>query len=208
MTIPHPTIQVVDDDDSFRRAITRLLKAAGYEVREYANCGEFLLAPPVNGPGCLILDVRMPGPSGLEMQEALKRQGNTLPIIFLTGHGDIPMSVQAIKAGAIDFLTKPVQREELLSAIRSALNRDARMRALQQQVTSLQNRYAVLTPRERSVFALVVQGRLNKQIASELGIAERTVKMHRARVMLKMRVDSLADLVRVAGRLRVGEEQP
>jgi len=208
MTLPQPMIHVIDDDDSFRTAITRLLKAAGYEVRGYADCGDFLLASPVNGPGCLLLDVRMPGPSGLELQEALNRRGNTLPIIFLTGHGDIPMSVRAIRAGAIDFLTKPVQREELLSAIRSALDVDARTRTLQQQVTSLQTRFGTLTPRERSVFALVILGRLNKQIAAELGIAERTVKVHRAQVMAKMRVESVADLVRVAGRLHYGEEQP
>lgn len=206
MSMPQPIIQIIDDDDSFRKAISRLLNAAGYEVRDYASCGEFLLAGPLNTPGCLILDVRLPGPSGLEMQEALNRQGHTIPIIFLTGHGDIPMSVRAIKAGALDFLTKPVQRQKLLSAVRSALAFDAKVRARQEQIASLQAHYETLTPRERSVFVLVVQGKLNKQIASELGIAERTVKMHRSQVMAKMQVESLAELVRVAGRLRTGDE--
>lgn len=206
MTDPTSIIHVVDDDESFRMAIMRLLKTVGYEVRGYASSGEFLLKRPVNELGCLVLDVRMPGPSGLELQEALNHQGQPLPIIFLTGHGDVPMSVRAMKAGAVDFLTKPVQREELLSAVRTALDRCAENRTLQQHVTSLQARYRALTLRERSVFALVAQGRLNKQIAAELGIAERTVKAHRSQVMAKMQVESLAELVRVADQIGHGEE--
>lgn len=208
MIDPTPIIHVVDDDDSLRKAIMRLLKAAGYEVRGYATCGDFLLTHPVTEPGCLLLDVRMPGPSGLELQDVLNKQSHALPIIFLTGHGDIPMSVRAMKAGAVDFLTKPVQREALFAAVKTALNHDATNRSLQDRVNSLQARYRELTQRERSVFALVVQGMLNKQIASELGIAERTVKAHRSQVMAKMQAKSLADLVRFAEWLEADEKQP
>lgn len=201
MTEVKPVVHVIDDDDSVRKAVTRLLKAAGYETQGYANSGEFLLAAPTAIPGCLVLDVRMPGPSGLELQAALKRQGNRLPIIFLTGHGDIPMSVQAIKAGAVDFLTKPVQRQALLTAVSNALDISQAASAEQARAEFLQSCLEALTDREREIFRMVVQGRLNKQIASALGIAERTVKAHRAQVMEKMQVTTLADLVRVAGEL-------
>jgi FixJ family two-component response regulator len=203
MIDPSPTIHVVDDDDSLRKAVMRLLRAAGYEVRGYATSGEFLMMQPASEPGCLILDVCMPGPSGLELQKALTRQGNGLPIIFLTGHGDIPMSVRAMKAGAVDFLTKPVQREALLCAVRTALRQDATNRLYQDHVNSLQARSSALTSRERAVLAMVVQGMLNKQIAAALGIAERTVKAHRAQVMAKMQVESLAELVRIADQLEI-----
>jgi len=196
-----PIIHVVDDDDSLREAVMRLLRVAGYEVRGYATSGEFLMMQPVSEPGCLLLDVCMPGPSGLELQKALNRQGNGLPIIFLTGHGDIPMSVRVMKAGAVDFLTKPVQREVLLCAVRTALMQDATNRLRQDHLKSLQARSSELTQRERAVFAFVVKGMLNKQIAAALGISERTVKAHRHQVMAKMQAESLAELVRFADQL-------
>jgi FixJ family two-component response regulator len=201
MTEPTPIVHIVDDDESFRTAVMRLLRAAGYEVRGYACAGEFLLAKPGNTSGCIVLDVRMPGPSGLDLQAALGEHQVALPIIFLTGHGDIPMSVRAMKAGAVDFLTKPVQREALLTAVRTALDRDVENRAANGKVSELQSRYENLTGRERAVLALVVAGKLNKQIAGELKISERTVKAHRAKVMGKMRVTSLAELVHLAEQL-------
>jgi FixJ family two-component response regulator len=201
MTPPTPIIHVVDDDDSLRTALARLLQAAGYEVRSYASAGEFLLARPANTPGCVVLDIQMPGPSGLELQEAFGKRTDALPIIFLTGHGDIPMSVRAMKAGAVDFLTKPVQRQVLVNAVRNALARDAESRQLREQDGTLRAHFETLTPRERAVFTLVVAGKANKQIATELGTSERTVKAHRAHVMEKMHVASLAELVRAAERL-------
>ena len=196
-----PLVHLVDDDDAFRTALTRLLQAAGYAVRSYASAGDFLIARPVDAPGCLLLDIRMPGPSGLELQAALRDQGNSLPIVFLTGHGDIPASVRAMKAGAIDFLEKPVEREPLLRAVREALARDGEARARGSRLQTLRARYDTLTPREREVFAGVVAGRLNKQIASDIGSAERTVKAHRAQVLAKMEVGSVAELARLATEL-------
>ena len=193
-----PVIHLVDDDDSFRRAIARLLQAAGYAVKQHASAGAFLLALPEAGPGCVVLDVRMPGPSGLDLQEALTRNSVPLPVIFLSGHGDIPMSVRAIKAGAVDFLTKPVKREVLLDAVRTALQSGAEARSANEQLRALHECLEKLTPREKEVFSLVVAGRPNKQIALELGMAERTVKAHRAQVMEKMGVSSLAELVHAA----------
>jgi FixJ family two-component response regulator len=194
-------IHLIDDDDSLRVAMGRLLKAAGFEVASYSSAGEFLMNPPPDPPGCLVLDVRMPGPSGLELQAALARQGCRLPIIFLTGHGDIPMSVRAIKAGAIDFLTKPVERQALLEAIGQALHAQRMNSSSQQRIDQIRTRFESLTDRERAIFSLVIQGKLNKQIAVALGIAERTVKAHRAQVMEKMEVETLADLVRVGSLL-------
>lgn len=199
-------VHIVDDDDSVRKALARLLKAAGYEPRVYANAGEFMLALPIATPGCIVLDVRMPGPSGLELHTAIKRQQISLPIIFLTGHGDIPMSVQAIKAGAVDFLTKPVQRQTLLAAVAHALEIQKKASGQQQRIEFLRQCYHALTNREKEIFRLVVQGKLNKQIGVQLGIAERTVKAHRAQVMDKMEVTSLADLVRVATELEIQAE--
>jgi len=196
-----PIIHVVDDDDSLREAVMRLLRVAGYEVRGYATSGEYLMMQSASEAGCIILDVCMPSPNGLDLQAALTSKGNGLPIIFLTGHGDIAMSVRAIKAGALDFLTKPVQREALLRAVRTALMQDATNRLHQDHVKSLQARLSALTPREGAVFSLVVKGMLNKQIAAALGIAERTVKAHRAQVMAKMQAESLAELVRIADQL-------
>lgn len=196
-----PMIHVIDDDESVRKAVTRLLKAAGYEARSYASAGEFLLADPQPGPGCIVLDVRMPGPSGLELQAALSKKRGSWPLIFLTGHGDIPMSVQAMKAGAVDFLTKPVQRQALLAAVTNALDIQQERESLIRKDDVLRACLESLTDRERRIMELVVEGKLNKQIAATLGIAERTVKAHRAQVMEKMKVDTLADLVRIAGRL-------
>jgi FixJ family two-component response regulator len=197
-----PIIHVVDDDEPFQEAITTLLRAAGYEVRTYATAGHFLLATEVDRPGCILLDIQMPGPSGLELQKSLTIQANHLPVIFLTGHGDIPSSVRAIKSGAVDFLTKPVQKEVLLAAVQNALSLDMERRVVREQLNHWRARYAELTERERQVFDGVVAGKLNKQIADELGTAERTVKAHRAQVMDKMKVQSVADLVRVAEQLR------
>ena len=194
-------IHVVDDDASFRTAIGRRLRVAGYEVAAYESAQQFLeRMPGDNRPGCILLDVRIPGLSGPELQDRLSKLGSILPIVFLTGHADTPTTVQAIKAGAEDFLTKPVSEGQLLGAVERAI---ARHDAVQQQRVStdgLQALVAKLTPREREVFELVVRGRMNKQIAHELGATERTIKAHRQRVMEKISVQSLAELVSVAER--------
>jgi FixJ family two-component response regulator len=203
-----PVVHVVDDDDSARTAVVRLLGAAGHVARGYGSAGEFLMTVNDDAAGCLVLDVRMPGPSGLELQEALARRHSTLPVIFLTGFGDIPMSVRAIKAGAVDFLTKPVEREALIRAVRSALDRDARNRRSREQGRALRQKFDALTPRERDVFVRVVSGKLNKQIAADLGTAERTVKAHRAHVMEKLNVASVAELVHVAEQLKAATRIP
>ena len=195
-------IHVVDDDESLRTALVELLDAAGFNARGYASTGEFLLQPVPDGPGCVLLDIRLPGPSGLELQAALQRQGVELPIIFLTGHADVPTSVRAMKAGAVDFLEKPVERDTLLDALGRALARDAAQRAAREQVQRRHARLTVLTPREREVFDRIVAGKLNKQIADELGIGLRTVKAYRAQLMEKLSVDSAAELGRLAGELR------
>jgi FixJ family two-component response regulator len=204
MTDSTTIVHVVDDDDSFRKSLMRLLKAAGYEARAYPSASEFILANPIETPGCVLLDVRMPGRDGFDLQDAMTRSGATMPVIFLTGHGDIPMSVRAMKAGAVDFLTKPVEREALLAAVRTALTLDAECRSAAERLHGLRVRFESLTIRERAVFDLVVAGTLNKQIAAQLGISERTVKAHRAQVMEKMHATSLADLVHIAGHLREG----
>ena len=202
-----PLIHVVDDDESLRTALLRLLGAAGFEARGYASTGEFLLAPLPDRPGCVLLDLRMPGPSGLDLQSALQQRGIGLAVVFLTGHGDVASTVQAMKAGAVDFLTKPVDGETLLDAIRRALEQDARRRATRAEAAELEARFATLTPREVEVFQGVVAGKLNKQIAHELGIAERTVKLHRAEAMVKLGVGSAAELGRLAERLRLLRER-
>jgi FixJ family two-component response regulator len=197
-----PLIHVVDDDESLRTAVLRLLSAAGFEACGYSSTGDFLLHPLPDRPGCLLLDVRMPGPSGLDLQAALKQQGIMLPVIFLTGHADVSSSVRAMKAGAVDFLTKPVKRDILLDALRRALELDALLRAARDEADRLRGRFASLTPREREVFDLIIAGRLNKQIAEVLGIAERTVKLQRAQVMAKLGAGSAAELGRLAEQLR------
>jgi FixJ family two-component response regulator len=201
MSAPTPLIRVVDDDEAFRTAITRLLKAGGYDVRAYSSAGDFLLDEEESRPGCVVLDLKMPGPDGLELQSAIARRGNPLPIVFLTAHGDIAVSVRAMKNGAEDFLTKPVKKEALFAAIEASLARDERGRIEREERDRIRRRFEALSPRERAVLEHVVAGRLNKQIASAIGTSERTVKAHRARVMSKMGASSVAELVRSADRL-------
>ena len=193
-----PLIHVVDDDTSMRSALLLLLGEVGFEARGYSSTGEFLMQALPDRPGCLLLDLRMPGPSGLDLQEALQRQGIVLPIVFLTGHGTVTSSVKAMKAGAVDFLTKPVKRDILLDAVGRALARDASRRTAREQSDKLHARFASLTERQREVFDRIVAGKLNKQIADDLGIAERTVKREREQVMTKLDANSVADLGRMA----------
>jgi FixJ family two-component response regulator len=197
-----PLIHVVDDDADFQSALARLLRAAGYDVCCYPSAGDFFVSAPDDRPGCIILDLNMPGPNGLEMQAALARMGRRRPIIFLSGHGDIPSTVRAIQAGAVDFLSKPVPLETLLRAIGNALAQDAACRRERELVGNWRARLLTLTPRERDVLDGVVAGKLNKVIGAELGTAERTVKTHRARVMEKIGATSLAELVQIIDRLR------
>jgi FixJ family two-component response regulator len=195
-------VHVVDDDQSVRSSLVRLLRIAGFEARAYRSAGEFLIGSRREGPGCIVLDVNMPGPSGLELHEALIKQGDRTPVVFLSGHADIPMSVRAMKDGAVDFLTKPVKSADLLGAVRAALARDAEYRKRGVQLRSVRSRHDLLTAREREVFARVTEGKLNKQIAAELGTSERTIKAHRARVMQKMEARTVAELIRAADQLQ------
>jgi FixJ family two-component response regulator len=197
-------VHVVDDDASFRTAIERRLKHAGYEVETYSSAQHLLdRLPGVEKPGCILLDVQMPGLSGLELQDRLVELGSILPIVFVTGHSDIPTTVRAIKAGAEDFLTKPIPSEQMIAAIERAMARYDLVRSQQTELNSFLALVATLTPRERQVFYLMVRGMINKKIAGELGTTERTVKAHRHEVMEKMQVDSLAELVSSAVRLGV-----
>jgi FixJ family two-component response regulator len=203
------TVFVVDDDPSVRRSTERLVRSTGFGVRTFATGWEFLdfiAAAHVEGPACLVLDIQLPGPSGLDLQRELASRGARIPIIFLTGRGSIPMSVRAMKEGAVEFLTKPVRSRDLVAAIRAAIAGDRDSQEERRELAALRERYARLTAREREVMAHVVSGLLNKQIAGELAASERTVKFHRAHVMKKMQADSLADLVRMAARL--GLEPP
>lgn len=193
-----PLIHVVDDDASMRNALLRLLDAAGFDARGYASAGEFLLHPLPDRVGCLLLDLRLPGPSGLELQSALQEQGIELPVVFLSGHGSVESGVKAMKDGAVDFLTKPVKRELLLDAIGRALDLCLAQRSSRTQAMQLQARFASLTDRQRDIFDRIVAGRLNKQIADDLGIAERTVKREREQLMLKLDAKSAAELGRLA----------
>jgi FixJ family two-component response regulator len=197
-----PLIRVVDDDESLRAAVLRLLEAAGFEACGYASTGDFLLHSPRERPGCVLLDVRLPGTSGLDLQAALPGQGFALPVIFMTGYADVASSVKAMKAGAVDFLEKPIQRQALFDAIGRALEIDQAQRAAHAEGAALRARFDALTPRERDVFDRVVAGKLNKQIADELGISERTVKAQRAQLMDKLAVGSAAELGALAERLK------
>jgi RNA polymerase sigma factor (sigma-70 family) len=203
MTHPVPLVLVVDDDLSVRVALDRLLKSHGFGVEVFASGEELLGRPLPDVPACVLLDVRMPGLSGLELQRILAERKPDLPLVFLTGHGDIPITVRAMKAGAVDFLAKPCNDQDLLAAIREALARQARAREANAELAAIRQRAASLSPREREVMALVVRGLLNKQVGQQLGVTEKTVKAHRAQVMRKMQAASLAELVRLAERAGV-----
>ncbi|MGE0034549.1 MAG: response regulator transcription factor [Xanthobacteraceae bacterium] len=193
-----PTVLVVDDDSDLREALGSLLRSIGLNVALYRTAAELLSANRVEGPGCLVLDVRLPGVSGLDFQTQLARAGIHMPIIFMTGHGDVPMTVRAMKAGAVDFLTKPFRDQDMLDAVTAALERDRTRRAEEQEIEGVRQLYAALTPREKEVMGFVTKGLMNKQIAGEMALSEITVKIHRGNVMRKMAARSLADLVRMA----------
>lgn len=207
MTASLPTVFVVDDDAPVRKSLMRLLESAGYRTESFSSADEFLDGWKANpAPGCVLLDIMMPGLDGLQLQQTLRASALEIPIIFITGHGDIPLSVKAMKAGAIDFFPKPIDDQKLLRAVDEALRRDALVRAERAARDTVSNRYQTLTPREREVMALVVRGLLNKQIASALGASEKTIKIHRGRVMEKMKVNSVADLVRAAETIGLGPD--
>jgi FixJ family two-component response regulator len=197
------TILVIDDDVDLRNSLGRLLRSVGLNAKLFASVSEFLRAEPTEGPSCLVLDVRLPGQSGLEFQRELAAAGTELPIIFITGHGDIPMSVQAMKSGAIEFLTKPIRDQELLDAIQFGLARDRARRENESALAGIRKRFATLSPREREIMMHVAQGRLSKQIAGDIGIAEATVKVHRSRAMRKMKARSLPEFGQIAARLKL-----
>jgi FixJ family two-component response regulator len=203
MTAPDGVVFVVDDDASLRESLEDLIRSVGLRVEAFASAQEFLHSQRLDLPGCLVLDVRLQGPSGLDLQKRMAEADIEIPIIFISGYGDIPMTVQAMKAGAVEFLTKPFRDQELLDAIQQALELDHRARARRAKIEELHSRYRSLTPREREVIALVVAGLLNKQIAGELGTSEASVKVHRQHVMEKMGAGSLADLVRIADTLGI-----
>jgi FixJ family two-component response regulator len=197
------TVFIVDDEAGVRNALARVFRSAGLQTAVFPSANEFLASFDSEAPGCLVLDLAMPGLNGIELQRALDRIGSPLPIVFLTGHATVSDSVQAMKGGAVDFLTKPVEDDVLLEAVRAALERDAEARASRSELDEIRERLSTLTPREREVLQQVVCGRLNKQIAHQLGTVEKTIKVHRARVMKKMQAGSLAELVRMAERLGI-----
>lgn len=201
---PTEVVFVIDDDESMRAAIARLLGAVGLSTQTFSSGKQFLEADLPNVAGCVVLDVRLPEISGLDLQREMVERGIHYPVIFVTGHGDIPMSVQAMKAGAVEFLTKPFRDQDLLDAISAAIQGDRTARGKRADTAQLRECYAKLTPREKEVVSMVVSGRLNKQIALQLGTSEKTIKIHRGRAMQKMRADSLADLVRMSEKLHVG----
>lgn len=198
-----PTVFIIDDDAGVRDSIQDLVESVGLRAEPFATAKEFLTGERWDGPSCLVLDVRLPDTSGLDLQQKLSREGVIIPIIFITGHADIPMTVKAMKSGAVEFLTKPFREQDLLDVIQRALGRDRAVRERRRQLVELQKRYSTLSAREREVMNLVVSGLLNKQIAAELGASETTIKIHRGRVMQKMQANSLPDLVRMADRLKV-----
>ena len=208
MATERPVVFVVDDDLAMREALQDLLASVGMDVRLFASTQAFMQAQRPDAPGCLVLDVRLPGASGLSFQEELPRAGVDLPVIFITGHGDIPMTVRAMKAGAVEFLSKPFRDQELLDAIDAAVERHRAQRREAALVAELRQRFAALTQREREVMALVSAGRVNKQIAADLGISEATVKVHRGQIMRKMQTTSLAQLVRIADTLGLSNPRP
>jgi len=199
-----PVVFIVDDDASVRQSIQDLLSSVALRCETFATPQEFLNSKRADCPGCLVLDVRLPGMSGLDCQRRLAEAGVTIPIIFITGHGDVPITVRAMKSGAVEFLTKPFRPQELLDAVQQALDRDRELHEKRKETAKLRNRYQTLTPREREVMELVVSGLLNKQIAAELGTGEHTVKIHRGHVMEKMKADSLPALIRMADTLKSG----
>ena len=201
--IPSQVVFVIDDDASMRDAVSRLLNAVGLTVQTFASAREFLAGRLPDVPGCAVLDVRLPGLSGLDLQREMVERGIHIPVIFITGHGDIPMSVQAMKAGAVEFLTKPFRDQDLLDAVRSGIQLDRQGRKERAELAELRDGLRQLTPREREVMSLVVAGLLNKQVALRLGTSEKTIKIHRSHVMQKMRADSLADLVRMSQKLGI-----
>ncbi len=201
--IPSQVVFVIDDDASMRDAVSRLLNAVGLTVQTFASAREFLAGRLPDVPGCAVLDVRLPGLSGLDLQREMVERGIHIPVIFITGHGDIPMSVQAMKAGAVEFLTKPFRDQDLLDAVRSGIQLDRQGRKERAELAELRDGLRQLTPREREVMSLVVAGLLNKQIALRLGTSEKTIKIHRSHVMQKMRADSLADLVKMSQKLGI-----
>src|SRR3954452_19329142 len=208
MSDANATVLVIDDDPALRDSIGRLLRSLDLDARLFASISEFLESDPPDGPTCLVLDVRLPGRSGLDLQRELAMAGREIPIIFITGHGDIPMSVQAMKGGAIEFLTKPFRDQELLDAIQLGLSRDRARRESEQVLIGLKQRFESLSPREREIIVQVARGRLSKQIAGDIGIAEATVKVHRSRAMRKMNARSLPELGRMADKLKLVPDEP
>jgi FixJ family two-component response regulator len=208
MADANSTVLVVDDDPSLRESVGRLLRSLGLEAQLFASIADFLDSDPPDGPACLVLDVRLPGQSGLDFQRELAAANRELPIIFITGHGDIPMTVQAMKGGAIEFLTKPFRDQDLLDAIQLGLSRDRVRRENEKALATLRERFASLSPRERDIMIQVARGRLSKQIAGEIGIAEATVKVHRSRAMRKMKVRSLPELGRMVDKLKLVPKEP
>jgi FixJ family two-component response regulator len=208
MSDTNPSVSIIDDDPEFRESVGRLLRSVGLHNRQFSSVSDFLRAEPSNGPTCLVLDIRMPGGSGLELQRDLAAANRQVPIIFITAHADIPMTVQAMKGGAIEFLTKPFRDQDLLDAIENGLARDRARRESDKTVGALRDRFQTLSSREREIMVQVTAGRLNKQIAHEIGIAESTVKVHRTHLMRKMQARSLPELSRMADILKVGSEKP
>jgi FixJ family two-component response regulator len=202
------TVLVIDDDPDLRASVGRLLRSLGMNVQLFGSIPDFLRSDPPDGPTCLVLDVRLPGQSGLDLQRKLASANRALPIIFITGHGDIPMSVEAMKGGAIEFLTKPFRDQDLLDAIELGISRDRARRESEKDLTDLRERFASLSPREREIMIQVARGRLSKQIAFDMGIAEATVKVHRSRAMQKMKAGSLPELGRMADKLRLVTDTP